>query len=79
MAKEKNKMPRKEKVFKFDTQLEKVDAEIEKATEKLNSLKAERANVLAKQKERELESLSELLKATGKTPADIKALLEKPE
>ena len=77
MAKEKNKTLKKEKAPGFAMQLEKVDKQIESTTKKLNDLKAERVNILAKQTRQELESLNELLKSTGKTPADIKALLEK--
>ena len=79
MAKEKNKMPKKEKAPEFAIQLENVDKQIKSTTKKLNDLEAERANILAKQTKQELENLNELLKSTGKTPADIKALLEKTE
>ena len=60
----------------FDAKIEKIDEEIGALSEKIKSLKAERKDLLTQKGEHDLKELDAMLKAAGKSPADVKAMLD---
>jgi len=71
------KKPREaKKAPDFDAKIEKIDEEIGALSEKIKSLKAERKDLLAQKGEHDLKELDAVLKAAGKSPADVKAMLD---
>ena len=71
-------MPRgpKKKAPDFNGKIEAINEQIAGFTKKITALKAEKAELLAKQEEQDLKELSALLKSSGKSPAEIRAMLE---
>ena len=69
-------MPREKKNKpSFDDQLAKLDEKIATQKEKLTALNEERKELLAQKEASELAELNAVLKETGKSPADILAML----
>ena len=60
----------------FNAKIGKVNEQIAALSTKISDLKTERTNLLAQQEEYELKELNAVLKATGKSPAEVKAMLD---
>ena len=70
-------MPRgTKKAPDFNAKIGKINEQIATLSSKISDLKAERTNLLAQQEEHELKELNAVLKATGKSPAEIRAMLD---
>ena len=60
----------------FNAEIGKINEQIGDLSKKISDLKAKRKKLLAQQEKHDLKELSAILKATGKSPAEVKAMLD---